>query len=144
MRPLLRVVLDTNIYISGLVFGGSPASVLASAIEGLFTLCVSADIREEVESTLREKFEWSDDDIAAGCRPLWEQARNVTPGKRLAIVAADPDDDRILECALAAEANVLVTGDDHLLNLTDQHLQDVLFKRSQILTLREFLARYSF
>jgi len=141
MSTPLRVVLDSNIYISGLVFGGGAASVLASAVEGLFTPCVSPEIIEEVEETLREKFGWSEDDISAGCRPLWEQAHHAMPQRRLAVVKADPDDDRILECAVAAAADVLVTGDDHLLKLTAADLKGVPFQRGQILTLREFLGR---
>ena len=102
---------------------------------------VSNDLPEEIKDTLREKFDWSDTDIAAGGQPLWNCALSVTPTAHLAIVAADPDDDRILECAVAAEADFLVTGDDHLLNLTEADLKDIAFERHQILTLRAFLNR---
>ena len=116
-RP--KVVFHSKIYISGLVFGGLPATLLAMAVEGLaFVLCVSGAIREEVRDTLREKFHWTEDDIAAGCEPLWEAAESVATTTTLAIIAADPDDDRILECAVDAHAEIIVSGDDHLLRLS--------------------------
>ena len=69
-RP--KVVLDSNVYISGLVFGGLPAQILAAAVVGVFTLYVSETIREEVASTLQEKFQWSTDRIDSACQPLWD------------------------------------------------------------------------
>src|SRR4051794_38530475 len=111
MERTLRVVLDSNVYISGLVFGGGPAIILTSAVGGSFQLYVSAVLCDEVEATLRDKFDWSDEEIRAGSGPLWESARHVEPTQRLNIVAADPDDDRILECAVAADADFLVTQD---------------------------------
>lgn len=137
MDQRLRVVLDTNVYISGLVFGGTSATILAAAVEGSFVLCVAESLKEEVESTLRENFDWDADDIRAGCEPLWEQALHGAPTVRLTIVAADPDDDRILECALAATADILVTGDDHPLGLSDKDLEAIPFGRGQILTVCE-------
>jgi len=91
MPHSLRVVPDSNIYISGLIFGGGAATVLADAVEGNFTLCTSPDIEEEVEATLRAEFQWSEQDIATGCGPLWEQAHRVTPAEQLSIVTTDPD-----------------------------------------------------
>ena len=136
-RP--RVVLDTNIYISGLIFGGVPAEILAAAVAGSFILCVSAAIRDEVVSTLKEKFQLSDDYIRAGCEPLWEAALQVNPSTQLALVAADPDDDRILECAVDGHADIIVTGDEHLLRLLKSPPPAI--KHIRILTARQFLDR---
>ena len=136
-RP--RVVLDTNIYISGLIFGGVPAEILAAAVAGSFILCVSDAIRDEVVSTLKEKFQLSDDYIRAGCEPLWETALQVNPSTQLALVAADPDDDRILECAVDGHADIIVTGDEHLLRLLKSPPPAI--KHIRILTARQFLDR---
>ena len=135
-RP--RVVLDSNIYISGLIFGGVPAEILAAAVAGSFVLCVSDKIRAEVVSTLKEKFESSDDFIRAGCEPLWEAALHVNPATHLDLVAADPDDDRILECAVDGQAEIIVTGDEHLLSLRKSPLPEII-KHIRILTARQFL-----
>jgi putative PIN family toxin of toxin-antitoxin system len=134
----LRVVLDTNIYISGLIFGGVPGEILAAAVAGSFILCVSDVIRDEVVSTLKRKFQMSDDFIRAGCEPLWEAALEVSPATQLALVATDPDDDRILECAVDCRADVIVTGDDHLLTLFNSPLPPAI-ARIRILSPRQFL-----
>jgi putative PIN family toxin of toxin-antitoxin system len=136
-RP--RVVFDSNIYISGLVFGGIPARLLVLAVEAAaFVLCVSRTVREEVRDTLREKFAWTEDDIVAGCEPLWEAAESVETTTALAIIAADPDDDRILECAVDGRAEIIVTGDDHLLSL-NRSPQPPPIDRIRIMTPRQFL-----
>jgi len=135
-RP--KVVLDSNVYISGLVFGGVPAQILAAAVAGVFTLYVSETIREEVASTLEEKFQWSSDRIDAACQPLWEVAKFVKTKTRLDIVVADPDDDRILECAVDGNAGIIVTGDDHLLRLNNQSMRPEI-ANIRILPPREFI-----
>src|SRR5262249_23086704 len=126
---------DTNVYISALVFGGVPRSVLVLAELGRFELCTSAQIRREVERTLAEKFQWTQAEIVKACRPLWDIARHVEP-RLFVAVAADPDDDRILECAAASKAHVIVTGDDDLLRLKSYEGIDILKPRA-------FLSRLS-
>jgi putative PIN family toxin of toxin-antitoxin system len=135
-RP--RVVLDTNVYISGLLFGGVPAEILAQAIEGDFVLCVSQPIRDEVTATLREKFKQSEDQIREGCEPLWEVAEFVEITTRLRIITADPDDNRILECAVDGKADILVTGDDHILRLA-RSPQQAPIDRIRIIIPRRFI-----
>lgn len=97
----LRVVIDSNVYVSAIVFGGTPRSVLTLAELGRFEIFTSAPIRQEVERTLEQKFEWPREKIDRACKPLWEIARDVAPGRTLA-VTDDRDDNRIVECAVAA------------------------------------------
>ena len=135
----LRVVLDANIYISALVFGGVPRAVLVLARTTAFVLCVSTPIQDEVESTLAEKFSWPTERIQSGHAALfWEIANMAKPATSLALVAADPDDDRILECALDGQADIVVTGDDHLLRL-NQSPQQPPIDRLRIMIPRQFL-----
>jgi predicted nucleic acid-binding protein len=126
------------------VFGGLPEEILKAAVARTFVLCTSPEIRDEVESTLLKKFEWPSELVRLACGPLWECALDFVAGDRLSIVAADPDDNALLECAIAADANLLVTGDNHLLNLIDKDLEGLAFRRGQILTIREFLNRRPF
>jgi putative PIN family toxin of toxin-antitoxin system len=114
-RP--RVVLDSNVYISGLIFGGIPGAILVLARIERFVLCVSEHIQDEVQATLAKKFFWQPEQIRRACSPYWEIADLVKPTRSLAIVRADPDDDRILECALDGAADIIITGDYHLLDL---------------------------
>lgn len=115
----MRVVLDSNVFISALAFPGSkPDQVLRHARRGELELFTSPFILREVGRVLREKFRLSKRDVNAAVEAIRAVAREVEPTERLQVVDADDDDNRILECAVAAEAHFLVTGDkDHLLPL---------------------------
>lgn len=113
---LRRVVLDTNVYISGFVFRGRPAQLLRQAETSEFSLLTSHSIRQETERVLSEKFQWSPRVIASVCAPLWEAGLDVET--TISVEACvDPDDDRILECAVAGQADYIVSGDRHLLDM---------------------------
>jgi uncharacterized protein len=114
---VLSVTLDSNTYISALNFGGTPLQVLNLARLGLIRLDVSDAILEEFAGVLRDKFRWREDDITDAQREIRSFANHVKPVEELAVVRADPDDDRVLECAAAARSDYLVTGDKHLLQL---------------------------
>lgn len=127
-----RVVLDTNVYISALVFGGVAQRVLDSLDAGGFVVCVSRPIVDEVTEVLRHKFGWTPAELDYALPPLWKRAVMVTPTVRIA-VCVDPDDNRILECAREARADIVITGDDHLLRL--EH-----FEGAAIVSPRVFLS----
>lgn len=114
---MLSVTLDSNTYISALNFGGPPLQVLNLARVGLIRLDISDAILAEFAGVLRDKFLWSEEDIAGAQQEIRSFANHVTPAEALTVVRADPDDDRILECAAAARSDYLVTGDKHLLQL---------------------------
>ena len=129
-----RVVLDTNIYISALVFGGAAQRVLDSLDTGGFVVCVSQPIVDEVMGVLRHKFGWTPAQLDYALPPLWKRAVMVTPAGRIT-ACVDPDDNRILECARAARADIVVTGDDHLLRLE-------CFEGAAIVSPRVFLSHW--
>jgi predicted nucleic acid-binding protein len=87
MKP--RVVVDSNIYVSAIVFGGVPKSVLTLAELGQFEICISPAIRQEVERTLNRKFGWPQERIDLACSPLWDIAVNVETESFLSITG-DP------------------------------------------------------
>lgn len=111
---MTRIVVDSNVYISALVFGGVPQAVF-DVIESRDTLdlCVSRPIMEEVAEVLARKFDWTPTELQGFLPPLWRRCVVVAPTVAVR-VCADPDDNRILECAQAAEASFIVTGDDDL------------------------------
>jgi predicted nucleic acid-binding protein len=92
----MRAVLDTNEYISALVFGGPPRDILERAERGEFELVVSAHIREEIERVLIDKFKWSRTRVATAINPIWEIAHFVAHGKTIS-ASRDETDNRILE-----------------------------------------------
>jgi uncharacterized protein len=113
---MIRVVLDTNIYISAFLFGGKPLQVLDLAEDRRITLLYSQPIRKEVEDVLAEKFRWPCETINLACAPYWKIGFAIKPKRKIS-ACPDPDDDRILECAIEANASHIVTGDKHLLNM---------------------------
>jgi putative PIN family toxin of toxin-antitoxin system len=112
-----RVVIDTNIYISAVMFGGLPGSVLDLGLLRAFTLVISPPLLDELEDKLRVKFGVSAGDAAAIRTKLENAAEVVDPNLMLDVVKDDPDDNRVLECAVADRADTIVSGDRHLLQL---------------------------
>ena len=130
---MIRVVLDSNIYISALLFGGKPREVIALAENRLLDIYSSEPIKDEVERVLRDKFRWSKERVAAGASYLWSLCHPVDPQCSVSD-CSDPDDNRVLECAIEAKAAFIVTGDEHLLALDP-------YRRIAILRPRHFLDR---
>jgi putative PIN family toxin of toxin-antitoxin system len=115
---MLRVVLDSNVIISGFLFGGPPARLLKHAVSGSIHCFTSLSILDEVRGVLlRPKFGLSPDQALRLVEELHELCDVVTPKRRVRAVPADPDDNAILECAMAAKADLIVSGDAHLLAL---------------------------
>lgn len=112
-----RVVADTNILVSALQFGGKPKQLLDLAVDGQIELAVSEAIIAEALRVLRDKFERTPEWLAEADRQIRVVARLVEPTESISAIEADPTDDRILECAVAAEPEVIVSGDRHLLDL---------------------------
>ena len=113
---MLRVVLDTNVLISAILFGGKPREILEKAIRAEFRLCISEPILEELKGVLqRSKFDYPPEIIQAILTELTGIADFVNPSKTIDVVLEDPEDNRILECAVEAGANYIITGDFHLL-----------------------------
>lgn len=106
---MIRVVVDSNVYISALVFGGVPQQVLDLIYSHGLPLYISQSIMDEVAGTLSEKFNWTREEINLFLPPLWERCILIRPTIRLK-VCADPDDNHVLECAVAAQADFLITG----------------------------------
>ena len=112
-------MLDTNVLISGLCFGGRPARVLEQALTGKIKLFTSAVLIDEFKAVMEAKFPGRQVAIMETLNELsqlWEVIPN-TALPRLRHVVADPTDDRVLECAVAAQADFILSGDRHLLNL---------------------------
>lgn len=109
--PATKVVLDTNVIVSAhLKGGGFPAFILDLALASKIQLCVTAEILEEYEEVLRRsRFGIDSNKITQSIRLIKKKAKRVKPTRTLSL-SPDPDDNRFLECAEAAEAAYLVTG----------------------------------
>lgn len=129
---MIRVVLDTNVYISALMFGGLPGLLLDLALVQSFLVLISPALLEELDEKLRVKFGITSEDMAIVHTRLETFTEIVRPTISLQVVEDDPDDDRVLECAIQGRADFIVTGDRHLLKLST-------YKGIPILTVRQFL-----
>ena len=116
----MRVVLDTNVVVSGLNFPGNERLVLELALRGRFELYLSSFILEEVAGVLGRKFGWDEDRVSEARRTLEKAATVIEPRRLPDVIEANEADNRILECATEATAEYLVTGDrKHLLPLEE-------------------------
>ncbi|MHB2009566.1 MAG: putative toxin-antitoxin system toxin component, PIN family [Acidobacteriaceae bacterium] len=129
---MIRIVADTNVYISALMFGGLPGVFLDLALKRTFTLVASNVLLDELDEKLRGKFAVDPKDARAIRARLERIAHLVEPDFVLKVVADDPDDNRVLECAVAGKANFVVSGDRHLLQLGSH-------AGIAILTVRQFM-----
>jgi len=137
----MNIVLDTNTIISGLFWRGAPRQVLDLARSGTFTLFTSPDLLAELADVLeRKKFsarleqaDTSVEELVFGYATL---AKTVRPNKIEAVIKADPDDDKVLACAKAANAEIITSGDNHLLDLNE-------YEGIKIMTVNQLLEQYS-
>ena len=113
----MRVVADTNIYISAFLFGGLPRVFLDRGFAGAFALVTSGALLDELDEKLSGKFAVPDSKALAFLSQLKSKAAVVNPSIVLEAVSDDPDDNRVLECAIAGKANCIVSGDRHLMRL---------------------------
>ena len=129
----MKIVCDTNVLISGVLFGGPPRNILLLAIEGIVNNYISPAMASEFRDVIsRKKFGLKPAQVEAICLQIEDTFEKVFPQKRIKIVKADPDDNAILECAYAAKADYIVSGDNHLLELGK-------FMKTPILSPADFL-----
>jgi uncharacterized protein len=129
---MIRVVADTNVFISALMFGGLPGSFLDLVLLRSVQLVTSPALLDELDEKLRLKFEVAPDDAGAIRAKLENSALIVTPSIAVEVVKDDPDDNRVLECAIAGKAAYIVSGDRHLLRLGE-------YEGMRIVTVRQFM-----
>lgn len=117
-RTGLRVVLDTNVYISAFhAPEGVTARVVEHAADRRYTLILSPAIVQEFAHASRTYFHIEEDKIQRSIRFLAKIAKIVIPKTVPAVVKVDPSDNHILACALAGQADLIVSGDKHLRRL---------------------------
>src|ERR1017187_2062570 len=113
----VRVVFDTNVYISAFIYPeGLPFRIWQQAVKGWFILLVSPPIMRETAKVLR-RFQWQEDEIIRHLKLVAKVAQIVAPMIAVHAVSEDETDNRILECAVAGEADLVVSGDQHLRRL---------------------------
>ena len=114
----VRVVIDTNVYISGLTFTGKPNEVLELMIKEKIEVYISPFILGEIETILKKTFGWDEEQVKKALNQIKRKATQIRPKDKVSIVKQKDSDNRIIECAIEAKAQYLVSGDTkHLLPL---------------------------
>lgn len=132
----LKVVMDTNVFVSGVFFSGPPYQILKAWQSGQFELVASQDILDEyyrVGEILAEERP------AIDMKPIFtfvlEHAKIYKPVLLKEAVCEDPDDDKFFACALASESKVIISGDKHLLKVSG-------YQGIEVLKPRDFIDNY--
>jgi len=115
----MRVVLDTNVLVSAVVFGGPPGQIVELAAARQLQLVLSSPLIAELRRVLRDKFAFSDEALYLTETLLRRAGIVVEPSQTRTLVTQDPDDNRVLEVAVDSKADVVVSGDRHLLRLKE-------------------------
>lgn len=140
----MLIVIDTNLWVSGLLWRGMPWELLRLAEQGQVTLCITPEVVTELaqvltykrlQPRLRELGLTSTELITyvLTVASVFEMSEPLASGKA-PIVIADPDDDIFLRCAAVADAAYVVSGDHHLLDLEE-------YASVPIVTVRDFFSR---
>ena len=134
-RP--RVVIDTNVFVSGLTFKGQPREVLDLAWKGEIEVYISPFILKELTGTLKNDFGWSNEQIRHTIQRIKSKTILIRPKIKVSVVKEKDDDNRILECAIDGKVWYLISGDKkHLLPLKQ-------YQGIRILSPAQFLTLFS-
>lgn len=113
----ISVVLDTNIYLSGIIFGGNSRHILDLVIHKKIKAYTSPSILLEIADKLEKKFHWHKEQIIITIKTIAKTVIVVKPQKRLRVVKMDKSDNKIIEAALESGADYIISGDKHLLEM---------------------------
>jgi uncharacterized protein len=129
------VVLDSGIWISAFQFGGAPQAAVDSVF-GDHTIAICDQIIAEVRATLVRKFSWKDEEVLAMLTEYTNDGIRVGVTGTLDRVCRDPKDDMVFECAVKAESEIIISGDNDLISVKT-------FRGIQVLTARQYLDRFT-
>ena len=125
------VVVDSGIWISAIEFGGTPAAALEHVLR-VDDLAICAEIENEILRVLHDKFGRNSQMIQERLRPFLSEAICIEITGEIAGICRDPNDDCIVECAMKAGAQLIISGDKDLLSLRE-------YRGIRIVTARQYL-----
>lgn len=128
-----RLVADTNILVSAVFWDGNESKIIELAEEGELKLLTSIPILNELKEVLAyEKFQLSEETINERIEYYLVLADTVPSKSSVEVIQEDPEDNKVLACAIQGDADYVVSGDEHLLNLKE-------FKEVKIVTASRLL-----
>lgn len=129
---MTRVALDTNIFVSSIFWKGPSHQVVSKALDRKIEVFATIEILQELDKVLRRDFDEPDEIVHRQISLIVDYATIITSNVKLAVVKKDPDDDKVIECAVSCNADYIVTADKHLLELKE-------YEGIRIVTARQFL-----
>ncbi|OGM15327.1 putative toxin-antitoxin system toxin component, PIN family [Candidatus Woesebacteria bacterium RBG_19FT_COMBO_42_9] len=134
---LPRVILDTNVYISGLLYGGNPLSCLELAREKKIRIFTSRAQILELSQKLYTKFDWKEDDIKKLIKSIGLFTELIEPKHSITLIEKDESDNRVLEIAKEIGADFIISGDKkHILPLKK-------FEGTKIISAADFIKQFT-
>jgi uncharacterized protein len=124
----------SSVLVSAIKFRGQPLEIVQMGVEGKVDIAISQSIIDETLRVLRLKFKTTEAELDATSRIMHSCGRMVQVDQHFDAVPDDPKDDHIVDCAVAANADAIISGDHHLLDLR-------AYGRIEMLTVRDFLQR---
>lgn len=130
---MIKAVLDINVFISALFWKGTPHEVFKKMLKGEFLNFASPQILEELKEKLLLKFKVPTRKLEEFLEIIAFNSQIVYPTKKFNIVEKDATDNKIIECAVEANASFIVSGDKHLLDIKK-------YRKQEIVSPQEFLS----
>ena len=132
----MRIILDTNVFISGIFFSGPPSQIIKAWGNQSLQIVLSQEILDEYQRVANElSSKFPSVDILPIIEMVTIHGNFVDTQDVYITVCEDPDDNKFIECAIASNCTIIVSGDKHLLKLTD-------FKGITVFNPRDFMERY--
>lgn len=126
-----KVVVDTNVFISGILYGGNPQAIIEAWLNKKYIFCLSPELKAEILNKLQEKFLISTYTLQTIEKALEAKTEKHIPKKKI-FICKDPADNFLLELALEAQADYLISGDKLVLKLKQ-------YNKTKILSPKDFL-----
>jgi putative PIN family toxin of toxin-antitoxin system len=129
----VKIVLDANIFISSFFWGGNPRLVLERVIKGIDELYITKEILDEIEPVMgRPKFHADKEKIAYFINSLEEIGNKIIPKRQINNGNKDKTDNKYIECGITSDADYIISGDIHLLELKE-------YENIKIVTAKDYL-----
>ena len=137
----MRVVFDTNIYVAAVLRGGFAEDIIALADKKIIILVTSSDILNELENKLLIKFNFSHDQVNFIVKRINKLSVVIDTTEKITQIKRDPDDNKILECAIAGKADLIVSSDQDLIQLKSYRDIPIIHPKTLSWTFPEYFKR---
>ena len=131
----MKIVVDTNVVISGVFFGGNPRQIVEAVVNGNINAYATTEILDEYMGIIESMIERKQGRLNQSILSPFFSSLKMIESKTVVEVSRDPDDDKFIECAVDAEALYIVSGDNDLLDIGK-------YEDIQIITAKEFCDKY--